>query len=187
MFPGFEPSQFAVSTGGTLEDVFDDFRAAVTDRVVAVLSEAVGTPVILVEGDEHDEIVDAVVLVTQGVPPAGGSRIGEAEYDPCNTSVNDSAVIFGESIRRLAAGRAYSFQQWVNVFANVIAHEAAHTLGFGHIERDSAARPHELEPIELMLDGHTFEEMCREQRAFTPQSLCPAADEHPSLAASSME
>ena len=61
----------------------------------------------------------------------------------------------------------------MTIFANVTAHEIGHTLGFPHVARsDVPDSPHALF-VELMLAGHTVDEMLRPQRFLADETSCP--------------
>jgi len=111
------------------------------------------------------------VHFTQELSPDGGMVIGEGDYDPCNRQHDNAAVIFGEQIRRLAAES--TFDDWVRAFANVTAHEIAHTLGFAHVDRQTQWPVERALFVELMLDGHTIDELQREQTFVVEQDYCP--------------
>jgi hypothetical protein len=181
-FAPFNAEDYELPDGSTLAHDEASFKNAVRERIRDTLTVSLGRDVRVLDKPTREGAVATIVLVTGDVSPAGGSRIGEAEYDACNATDFDSAVVFGRTIARLAGGREFDFDDWVQVFANVCAHEAAHTLGFGHIPRRGTTFDTGAPYVELMLEGHTMEEMRRPQRVLTPQDPCgelePAAHVH---------
>ncbi|MCH8251303.1 MAG: hypothetical protein IID36_02505 [Planctomycetes bacterium] len=164
---------FATSDGGTLADDSDALMEAVRERVAKILDDVATYGVTVVNG-ESDE-VDAVTIVhiAQEISPDAPKEIGRAEYDPCDRQQDNAAVIFAERIAQL--GGIYTVEEWISVFANVIAHEIAHTLGFGHIERSTDDLSERSLYVELMLDGHTMDEMRGAQRFLHAQTNCSDA------------
>jgi hypothetical protein len=167
-------STFDTDGGHTLAEHEDWFKEQVRSRVEIILNDIDLFPVVVVNDDDW-EVIETTVHLTQEITPNGSMEIGRAYYDPCNAYHDDEAVIFGERIRRL--GNGYAFEEWVNVFANVCAHETAHTLGFGHVSRLEQPPTERALYVELMLDGFTMSEMRRQQRMITDQSNCPDEEE----------
>ncbi len=173
VFDGLDLSKFNLQDGGTLADRREEFEQRITDQINQIYCDWPQTNVLVLSSSDADKFdVDTKVLITQGVRPDGRMDIGEAEYDPCDIQHDNDAVIFGERIRQLAG--AYTFDEWVNVFANVTAHEIGHTLGYAHIDRDHRTDGPDAPYIELMLDRHTMKEMRREHRFVAVQSSCPS-------------
>lgn len=169
-FPGLDLRRFPVTEGGTLADRADAFRAAVADEVQRILSGVDDLSIRIREGESDEAAGATVVYLTQHMAPQGGTEAGEGEYDPCDAEPNNQALVFAETLRRVVG--ICTWDEWVRVFANVAAHEVGHTLGFEHVARepesDSARRLY----IELMLDGHTAEELRREQRVLAEWPVC---------------
>lgn len=176
-FDALDLTTFRLTDGGTLADHVDVFRNRVLFEVQAIycaFSDASIAVRHAVTGDDASRAT--MVYIVQATQPEGGAQVGEAQWDPCNRYDDDAAVIFGEQMRRLAGG--FDLDEWVNIFANTIAHEIGHTLGYGHIDRSEA--PRDARPLysELMLDIHTIDELVRPQRFVVDQSNCPGGSAH---------
>ena len=169
-FDGADLAAFPTMDGRTLADNADVFREAVRSRVSEILHQLPAAAIRVTNGESDDETATTVHL-TQELRPGGGLDIGEGEYDPCDRESDNGAIVFGEAIRR--RGGVYSFDEWVNVFANVSAHEIGHTLGFAHVVRGHQSDSHRPFVAELMLDGHTMDEMRQTQRFLSMQDTCP--------------
>lgn len=160
---------FPTADGGTLGDNADSFRESVRREVANIYC---GHPEakIVVRNDDGPELAgDTLVYIAQARQP-GGDDIGEAEYDPCNVQHDNSAIIFGERVLEL--GGAYTFDEWVSIFANVTAHEIGHTLGYGHVARADWENSGRSQFVELMLGHHTMKEMRLSQRFMADQTNC---------------
>lgn len=172
-FPGLDFASFETADGGTLADAPEAFKDAVRNEVVRILC---GQPSVSVAVQNEKGRVDAdatTIYIVQAPSKVGGGQIGEGEFDPCNLQHDNSALIFGDELRDLPG--PYTFDDWVLIFANVTAHEIGHTLGFNHVPRsDSNDSEHRLF-VELMLAGHTVDEMIRSQRFLSDETNCPNA------------
>lgn len=168
-FEGIDLTAFETANGETLADDAETFKELVRARIAQIYCDWPEATVIAING-EDDQSADTIVHLTQESQP-GGMDIGEGEYDPCNRQNDNAAVIFGERLWQL--GDAYTFDEWVTVFANVCAHEIAHTLGYGHVRREERTDLGRSIYVELMLDRHTMAEMRRAQRFIADQTNCP--------------
>jgi len=170
-FASMDFSVFDLMEGGTLADDVDVFKDAVQQKIIQIFCEYTDIQ-IRIEQAEDFPLTDATtVYFAQERAPVMAGQIGEAHYDPCNLNHTDTAVLFGDEIRRI--GSDFTFDEWVLIFANTAAHEIGHTLGFGHIERADQPEPHRSLYVELMLDRHTVYELIQEQRFVVDQSSCP--------------
>lgn len=178
---GVDLTQFPVTGGGTLADHAESFQDQVSQEVARIYCDwpQVSIAVRVGEDDAEGAEADTVVYVTQETKPDGSMDIGQGEYDPCDHQNDNSAIIYGKRIVQL--GAAYTYEEWVAVFSNVIAHEVGHTLGYGHIVRAERTDVGRSIFVELMLDRHTMTEMRRAQRFVADQSNCGGTDDSPTL------
>ncbi len=170
-FDGLDLTLFGTGSAGTLADDAELFKERVRQEIVNIYC-GTGEVSISVRNEPLAERHSVTtVLLTQDLQPDNGGDIGEAEYDPCNRQHDNSALVFGERILDLAGPN--TFDEWVILFANVCAHEIGHTLGFGHIQRNAQPTAGRSVYVELMLDGHTIDEMRLPQRFVYAQTSCP--------------
>jgi len=170
-FDGVDLTEYPTTGGGTLADVGDDFKEAVRSQVARILCELPIAPPRITNGKAIPEGQISVVQIAALHSPLAG-QIGKGEYDPCDEVHDNSAIVFGTELKML--GRSFSYDEWVNIFANVTAHEIAHGLGYAHAPRvdDSTASPGRSLYVELMYATHTVDEMIREQRLLADMSNC---------------
>jgi len=169
---GLDFSAFQTVDGGSLADAAERFQEDVRAKVSRIFCDDPELSVVVQNGEDTAFTADTVVHLTQETPPNGGTDIGEGEYDPCDRQNDNAALVYGERLRQLSG--PYGYEEWVNVFANVCAHEVGHTLGFGHVERTAQPDIARSLYVELMLDRHTMAEMRREQRLVVEQTNCAA-------------
>ncbi len=161
-FEGLDLTQLELLDGGTVADDGARFKERVRDEIARVLDDLPGLDVEIQNDTTTATGEITTVLISQALQPGDGLDIGEGEYDPCNRQHDNAAIIYSERIAELFG--ANTFEEWVNVFANVCAHEIGHTLGFGHVERGDQPEAGRPLYVELMLSGHTIGEMRRPQR-----------------------
>lgn len=170
-FEALDLSAFGTADGGTLADDAELFKEQVWLQATRIFCDSSGPGIRIRHAGDAKDRAGTTVYYTQALSPVGWLQIGEAEYDVCNRQHDNAAVIFGGQVLRLSA--TYTFDEWVLVFANLTAHEIAHTLGYAHVSRDESPEAERSYFVELMYDGHTMEEMCREQRFLADQTNCP--------------
>lgn len=170
-FPGLDFASFETAEGGTLADAPEDFKDAVRGEVLRILCELPSLRVAVLNEKDYLDTEATTIYLVHAPSRAGGGQIGEGEFDPCNLYHDNSALVFGVELRDLPG--PYSFNDWVQIFANVAAHEIGHTLGFAHVPRTEPSESKYALYVELMLAGHTVDEMIRPQRFLSDQTNCP--------------
>jgi len=169
--PGLDLSAFETTDGGTLADNADAFKEAVRTEATRILCDMPTDGIHLTNAKTGLPQDHSRVVLAEIVSPLGGSQIGQGEYDPCNELHDNDAIIFGSEILKL--GGPYSFDQWVQMFANVTAHEIGHTLGYPHVPRIIYPASQRPAFVELMLATHTVDEMISPQRYLSDVNNCP--------------
>lgn len=168
--PAFDLSMFETPEG-TLQDVEVEFRAAVRDYVAGAMCDFPHVAVAVRTGEGPSFAPTNTVYITHARSPNSRSQIGEGEFDPCNDQHDNDAIIFGEELLQLSG--PYTFEEWVAIVGNVVAHEIGHMLGYNHVAptpENSGARALY---IELMLAVHTVSQMAVQQRFLADDGNCP--------------
>jgi hypothetical protein len=169
-FPGLDFASFETADGGTLADAQDAFKDSVRAEVVHILCDLPSINIAVQNEKDRIDTDVTTIYVVHAPSLVGGGQIGQGEFDPCNLYHDNSALIFGEELLDFP-GR-YSFDDWVLIFANVVAHEIGHTLGFDHVPRTGPSESEHLLYVELMFAGHTIDEMTRPQRFLSDATNC---------------
>jgi hypothetical protein len=170
--PGLDLTAFETSDGGTLADNDDSFKEDVRAEVTRILCDMPTDGIHITNAKTGLPRDVSRVCFAQIASPLGGSQIGQGEYDPCNELHDNDAIIFGDELLKL--GGSYSFDEWVQMFANVTAHEIGHTLGYPHVSRIIYPPSQRPAYVELMLATHTVDEMLDSQRYLSDVNNCPA-------------
>ena len=165
--------KFSLAEGGTLADDAERFKSAVVEQIVVILNALPEGRVHVRNGHADSGSEDTIIHVAQAFSPQVGGQIGQAIYDPCDKYSGDSGIIYGDEL--LQTGGPFYFHEWVTMFANVTAHEIAHTLGYGHVERQLTSAADRPLFVELMLAIHTVPEMISSQRYLAEDGNCPDA------------
>lgn len=117
--------------GITLAD-FPEFRNDVRDRAQEALDKLRPQNVVVVNGEPEDYPGATVIWLSHTLEL--GSILGRAIRDDCNLFSADEGVIYLQAFTGpaiMVALRPF-YESWVQIFANVTAHEIGHTLGFRH-------------------------------------------------------
>lgn len=170
-FTGLDLYLFETTDGGTLGDDEEYFKDRVREQVETVFCDSTAPKIAVRQARNVSGYLGSTVYLTQSLSLLGGSEVGEGEFDPCDRDEDNTAVVYGEQLRQLAG--VLSFDEWVLIFANVTAHEVGHMLGYGHVNRDEYQPPSRSLFVELMLNGHTINELTRQQRFMEDQTNCP--------------
>jgi hypothetical protein len=127
-----------IDDGEPVERTAEEFQLDVLARVQSMLCSLDPMDIAVVIGEAEDYPDQTQVHVSGDVPANGGKHIGQSDYDPCNDYTDDAALIWGGAIANRI--EAATYDEWVNAFANSIAHEIGHTLGFFHPDEETVAR-----------------------------------------------
>jgi len=162
--PPIDLSEFELDGGGTLADI-PGFTGMVEDKV-RLIFETAGIEVSVITGEQRWQANN--VHISPVSDPDSGKTLGRGHYDPCNRSHDDSCILYAASV---VDGGPCAIGEWVNIFANICAHEMAHNLGFGHAGTSELVFPPGF--TELMSAGHTWTQQRGEQRFLVEQDTCP--------------
>jgi len=171
-FPGLDFNAFETPDGGTLAADEDGFRELVRVRVARLLCDFTDAAVLVENGEGPSERPISTIYVVDADSPRRQGQVGEGEYDPCNEEHDNDAVLFAKEL--LVFGGTYTTEEWALMFANVIAHEIGHMLGYNHAPRTDTRDAEHALYVELMLASHTVDEMLREQRFLADMTNCDA-------------
>ena len=148
------------------------FRQAVLARVQTMLCALAPLDVAVIAGQGEEYSGATVVHVTGEAPPYAGKQIGQSDYDPCNEHPDDASVIWGGALATRIDSA--TFAGWVNAFANTIAHEIGHTLGFTHPNEETVGRLLPEPAQELMRGTTTAADLVTVKAFLIEQNTCPA-------------
>jgi len=152
----------------------ESFQQAVLARVRRILCDLdpMDVAVIISEAEYHPD--STILHISGAVPPGDGNQIGQSDYDPCNLYADDAGLVWGGAL----AGRIgeATVDQWVNAFANTIAHEIGHTLGFFHPAEVDLARALPIPAAEVMRKSTRISELLESQAFLYEQDTCPGGD-----------
>lgn len=160
-----------IDGGEPVERTAEQFQLDVLARVQTMLCSIDPMDVAVVIGESHDHPADTHVHVTGDAPANGGKHIGQSDYDPCNEFADDAALIYGGAIASRIEAATYA--EWVNAFANSVAHEIGHTLGFFHPSEETVARLLPIPSQEVMRAVIQISDLKGEQWFLIEQNTCP--------------
>ncbi len=107
------------------------FKEKVRQRVVHIFRNTTPQDTRFITGEAEDYPDATKVYVVQGRYERASTALGISVLDPGNQLTTDVAIILGDSI--LQGNKKYpTLEEWIHCFANVIAHESAHTMGWKH-------------------------------------------------------
>ncbi len=166
---GFDVKSLGIDTKEGVTQA--EFETLVIDRVREILCVLDPMDVAVVTGDGEDHPESTVVHITGAVPANDVNQIGQSHFDLCNEYLDDSAVIWGGALANRIDEA--DLDGWVNAFANTIAHETGHTLGFFHPNPEIAARLLPSPSTEVMRANTTRAELLKPQEFLLEQDTCP--------------
>ncbi len=149
----------------------EEFETIVLDRVREILCVLDPMDVAVIIGDGADYQDSTVVHITGDAPANDAKQIGQSHFDLCNEHLDDSSVIWGGALATRV--KSATLDEWVNAFANTIAHETGHTLGFFHPDPDAVERLLLTPSSEIMRANTTTEELLKPQAFLLDQDTCP--------------
>lgn len=175
-------SELYLASGESLESHVESLQESVLVRVEEILStlEPVRFDVVTGEGDDSSE--ETVVYFTSDAVSGTKLYVGQTKLDRCDLNEGASVVVWGGTL--LSLGNDYGYEQWVNLFANIAAHEIGHTIGFFHPDAVLTDLTDYEKNTEIMLGVHTMSSLLGRQEFLIPQETCPAsiADEFGGIA-----
>lgn len=148
-----------------------EFESVVLDRVREILCVLDPMDVAVIIGDGGDYHDSTVIHITGDEPANNAKHIGQSHFDLCNEHLDDSGVIWGGALANRV--ESASVDEWVNAFANTIAHETGHTLGFFHPDPGVVDRLLQSPSTEIMRANTTTEELLKPQAFLLDQDTCP--------------
>lgn len=168
---GFNVQSLNFSDGSSVTQV--EFESLVLARVGEILCVLDPMDVAVIKGDGAEYLDSTVIHITGDAPANGGKQIGQSHFDLCNEYLDDSGVIWGGALSDRIDGA--NLDEWVNAFANTIAHETGHTLGFFHPDPEALARLLPSPSSELMRAQTTTKDLLKPQAFLLDQDTCPGS------------
>lgn len=168
-------SLFRLPTGETLADYADAFQESVRDRVEQVLHALEPAAFEVLTGESEAYVGDTVVHLTSESIGDGTLRVGQTKLDRCDLTDDDAIVVWAGTM--VVMGDVHEFDEWVNAFANITAHEVGHTVGFFHPDTVLTDLTDFERRTEIMLAVHTLSALLGRQEFIIPQETCPQSIE----------
>ena len=150
-----------------------EFESLVIARVGEILCVLDPLDVAVIIGDGASYQDSTVIHITGDAPTNDAKHIGQSHFDLCNEHLDDSGVIWGGALADRV--EAANLDEWVNAFANTIAHETGHTLGFFHPDPDAVERLLLSPSTEIMRANTTTEDLLKPQAFLLDQDTCPGS------------
>ncbi|GJM25180.1 MAG: hypothetical protein DHS20C16_15950 [Phycisphaerae bacterium] len=169
---GFDVTSLELADGKSISQ--DEFESMVLARVGEILCVLDPMDVAVIIGDGADYQDSTVIHITGDEPANEAKHIGQSHFDLCNEHLDDSGVIWGGALASRVASA--SLDEWINAFANTIAHETGHTLGFFHPDPDVVERLLLSPSTEIMRAHTTTDDLLKPQAFLLDQDTCPGSD-----------
>ena len=168
-------AEMYLASGDSLEHYEESFQEAVRLRVEEILSALEPARFDVVTGESGNYPDDTVVYFTSDAVADDGLQVGQTRLDRCDLRREASVVVWGGTL--LSLGNDFAYQEWVNVFANIAAHEVGHTVGFYHPDAVLTDLTDYEKDNEIMLAVHTLSALLGPQEFMIPQETCPESIE----------
>ncbi|MCP4592656.1 MAG: hypothetical protein GY842_18130 [bacterium] len=168
---GLDFSELYLPSGDSLEEMGPMLQESVRHRVAEILGALVPTGFEVLIGEADDYPDDTVVLFTSDTVPGDGPQVGQTKLDRCDLHASATVIVWGGTLLNL--GDEHTFEQWVNVLANIAAHEIGHTVGFFHPDAVLTDLSQHEKDAALMLAVHTLSALLGPQEFLIPQETCP--------------
>lgn len=166
---GFDVASLTFADGKVMSQ--DEFQAAVLTRVGEILCVLDPMDVAVIIGDGSTYQDSTVIHITGDAPANNAKHIGQSHFDLCNEHLDDSGVIWGGALAERISDA--TVDEWINAFANTIAHETGHTLGFFHPDPDLVARLLPSPSTEIMRAQTSTADLLQPQAFLLDQDTCP--------------
>jgi hypothetical protein len=173
---GLDPALLLFEESPDAQRIKEPFEESVRARIEQILCGLDPVDMRVINGRADDFPNATYVYITIDAAPGGSGRVGQADYDPCNLYANDVAVIWAGELLA-ATGPGWSRSAWVNILANVCAHEIGHTLGFGHPDTPDKPIGPPLADQAIMVSAHTIYALAEPMEFTLSQDTCPEAND----------